>query len=190
MNINQIKQQVELKKAELDKYKPINAVIKASLLEWVNLELTYTSNAIEGNTLTRNETNLIVNEGLSIGGKKITEILEVKNHDNALKFVEDLAKNKETNEITQLDLLNIHEKLLQGIDNFNSGKYLSVSLRISGSTMIPPNFLKVPDLMEKLFLKISRFNNVTDSVLDLAMMVHFELVTIHPFTDGNGRAAS
>lgn len=160
-----------------------------NLGEWLRMELTYTSNAIEGNTLTRQETKLVVEEGLSIGGKTVREILEIKNHAQALNLVQKMAKDKKTSNLTEQDLLEIHTIILKGIDDFEAGKYRNVPVRITGSTTIPPNHLKVSELMEKLFIQIQNFAGDENEALDLAIEAHYQLVTIHPFVDGNGRTA-
>ncbi|MGL4758698.1 MAG: Fic family protein [Patescibacteria group bacterium] len=181
------------KKNELDSYQPINPTITKNMGDWLKNELTFTSNAIEGNTLTRQETRLVVEDDLSIGGKRVRELLEAKNHDKAISYTLSLASQKKTNDLEETDLLEIHSTILRGIDDFNAGKYRNVPVRISGSFVIPPNFFKVPILMQELFEFI-----VTDqalhsipilSLIQKAVEVHFRLVNIHPFVDGNGRTA-
>jgi Fic family protein len=189
MPLSSLKKLILDKKNELDSLQPIDPTLIKNLGEWMSLELTYTSNALEGNTLTRQETKLVVEEGISIGGKNINEIYEAKNHDNALTFIQTLSKQKKVQELTEQDLLVLHSIILKGIDDSNAGKYRSVPVRISGSTMIPPNFLKVPELMTNLFHTISQSKNSPETVIDLAIETHLQLVTIHPFTDGNGRTA-
>jgi len=160
-----------------------------NLSEWLRMELTYTSNAIEGNTLTRQETKLVVEEGLSIGGKTVREILEIKNHAQALNLAQKLAKDKKMGDLTERDLLEIHAIILRGIDDLEAGKYRSVPVRITGSMTIPPNHLKVSQLMTEMFETIQNFAGNQDETLDLAIESHYQLVTIHPFVDGNGRTA-
>lgn len=178
-------------KFEQLKNQNLNPDVAKNLGDWLRMELTYTSNAIEGNTLTRQETMLVLDEGISIGGKSVTEILEVKNHKRALELVIELAKSKKIQDLNQRDLLEIHQIILEGIDYNNSGKYRSVPVRIAGSMTILPNYLKVPDLMALLFKKVNCFEKASSIIdlIDLAISVHYDLVTIHPFVDGNGRTA-
>jgi Fic family protein len=175
---------LEQKKLELDKKRPLPRVIVKNLDDWLRVELTYTSNAIEGNTLSRQETALIVEKGLTVSGKTLKEHQEAINHAAAWELVKQLAKdNKKTNEN---DILDIHRQILNNIDDQNAGRYRIVPVRIAGSTVILPNALKVPELMEKLviWLKEAKGNPVRT-----AADVHYKLVSIHPFTDGNGRTA-
>jgi Fic family protein len=190
MNLHQLKTSVN-NKFNILKTTNLNPELVKNLGNWLRMELTYTSNAIEGNTLTRQETKLILDEGISVGGKSVTKILEVKNHKRALEKVIELAECKKTNQISSGDLFEIHEIIFEGIDNINSGKYRNVSFRISGSMTILPTYLKVPNLMEQLFEKISSYREAgsIENIIDFAIQVHYDLVTIHPFVDGNGRAA-
>ena len=136
------------KKQKLDKYRPLDTNIVRNLDDWFRVELTYTSNAIEGNTLSRRETALVVEKGLTIGGKSLTEHLEATNHADAIEFIKNqILRNVHT--ITELDILKIHQIILSGIDKENAGFYRNVSVRISGSNVVLPNALKIPDLMKE-----------------------------------------
>ena len=83
------------KKQQLDNYRPFPDVLIHNLDEWFNIELTYTSNAIEGNTLTRQETALVVEKGITVGGKSLKEHLEATNHAKAFNLIKNLAKSKD-----------------------------------------------------------------------------------------------
>lgn len=174
------------KKAKLDTFRPMPSELVRNLEQWFLIELTYSSNAIEGNTLTRKETAAVVEKGLTIGGKSITEHLEATNHAKALENVMLLAQEK-TSHLSENDVLAIHNTILRGIDDNNAGRYRSVPVRISGSTVVLPNPLKVPDLMSEFIEWI--VNNTNIHPVELAAEAHYKLVTIHPFTDGNGRTA-
>jgi len=186
-SLTKIKDRIIEKKQKLDGI-ILDPSLVFNLKEWLRIELTYTSNALEGNTLTRQETKLVVEEGLSIGGKTVIEILEIKNHAEALNLVHEISKNKKTNELTEYDLLAIHSIILNGINDFEAGKYRNVRVRISGSMTIPPNHLKVSELMTEMFDQIQSYAK-PEEALDLAIESHYKLVTIHPFVDGNGRTA-
>ena len=174
------------KKQQLDKQRPFDTNLVKNLEEWFKIELTYTSNAIEGNTLSRAETALVVEKGLTIGGKTLIEHLEATNHANALDFVKKKVGNK-NNKITEADILKIHEIILSGIDKQNAGFYRNVSVRISGSNVVLPNSKKVPDLMNEFCLWLLKKPNI--HLVEFASEAHYRLVTIHPFIDGNGRTA-
>ncbi len=172
------------KKKILDKHRPFDAALVKNLEEWFRIELTYTSNAIEGNTLSRAETALVVEKGLTIGGKSITEHLEATNHAAALDFVKEQIKRKPS-ELKEKDVLKIHEIILSRISKEDSGLYRRVPVRISGSAVVLPNPKKVQDLMDEFFLWLKKETKL--HAVELAAEAHYRFVTIHPFIDGNGR---
>ena len=152
--------------------------------KWLATELAYTSNAIEGNTLTRRETAMAIEEKITSGAKPINDYLEAINHAKAFEFIRDAAKNRI--KIDENYILQIHKIILSGIDDTNAGFYRSVRVRISGSQTILPNPLKVPDLMKDFSQWLEKKD---DDMLQKAIEAHYRLVTIHPFVDGNGRTA-
>jgi len=174
------------KKKILDKHRPFDVALVKNLEEWFRIELTYTSNAIEGNTLSRAETALIVEKGLTIGGKSITEHLEATNHASALDFIKEQI-NRKPADLREKDILKIHEIILDRIDKENAGIYRRVPVRISGSGVVLPNPRKVQTLMDEFFSWIK--NETKMHAVELAAEAHYRFVTIHPFIDGNGRSA-
>ncbi len=174
------------KKKKLDGYRPLSSALVNNLNEWFRIELTYTSNAIEGNTLTRKETALVVEEGITVRGKTLKEHLEAINHAQALDFIKDLV-NKKREEITKREILDIHALILKKIDDDNAGRYRNVAVRIRGVDIILPNPLKVPELMEDFFAWLHSKNN--EHPAKIAADAHFKFVSIHPHSDGNGRTA-
>ncbi len=175
------------KKQRLDAYKPLPVEVVKNLDEWFRIELTYTSNAIEGNTLTRQETALVVEEGITVQGKSVQEHLEAINHAKAFDFIQKELIQKRRVDITQQDILDIHRVILHKIDDTNAGRYRSVPVRLRGSQTILPNPLKVPALMDEFFRWLQ--GESTDHPVKIAADAHYKLVTIHPFVDGNGRTA-
>ncbi len=173
------------KKKQLDQLKPFPKVFINNIEEWNKVELTYTSNSIEGNTLSRKETAQIIEKGITVKGKSITEHLEAINHAKAYEYIKSLKPNS-VSKIDKRIILDIHALILRNIDTANSGIYRNIPVRISGSTVILPNPLKVSDLMDEL---ISWLHTSKETILKIAVDVHFKLVSIHPFTDGNGRVA-
>lgn len=151
-----------------------------------DIEYTYESNKIEGNTLTLQETALVIEKGLTVGGKSLYEHLEAINHAHAIDYIKELAKEKQS--ITERDLLQIHRLILQGINNENAGKYRNVQVLISGAKHIPPQPYLVAKEMESLFLWYDENKGKLHPV-ELSAEMHERLVTIHPFIDGNGRTA-
>ena len=157
--------------------------INESVISWLKTELAYTSNNIEGNTLTRRETNLAIEEGISSGSKPIKHYIEAQNHARAFDYILSLI-NDEINSYDKV-ILRIHELILNGINDDYNGRYRDVRVKIAGTNAVLPNPLKVPDLMNN-FCKM--LDNKEDSILK-AIEAHYKLVEIHPFIDGNGRTA-
>lgn len=166
--------------------KPLESSQLQKLQTYFNLAYTYESNRIEGNTLSLQETNLVVNEGITIGGKTLQEHLEAINHQEAIHFIEQLVVNLQT--FNKSVLLQLHRLILMGIDTKNAGVYRTVEVRISGSKHIPPSPLLLNDLMDGYF-EFYELNKRTMHPVLLAAEMHERLVTIHPFIDGNGRTA-
>ena len=176
--------QVDNLKKELDSKRPISKETLKSLKESINLEWTYNSNGIEGNTLTLRETQVVL-EGITVGGKTLTEHLEAINHEKAIIYLDELVKDKQP--ITEWNIKNIHQLILKGIDNENAGRYRKENVTIKGAVHIPPDFVKIPELMEKLVLNYETWNKYHPIIQ--AALLHGELVKIHPFIDGNGRTS-
>ncbi|EKE00122.1 MAG: hypothetical protein ACD_22C00089G0004 [uncultured bacterium] len=173
------------KKNRLDTFLPLLKELQTNLNEWLKIELTYTSNAIEGNTLSRAETAMVVEKGITVEGKTLQEHIEAVNHAQAYDWV---LNNIETprQEITENTILEIHKLILQKIDDTNAGRIRTVPVRIAGSLVVMPNAMKVPDLIKEFvrWLQTSKDHPVT-----IAIDAHLKLVSIHPFIDGNGRTA-
>jgi len=176
--------EVDSLKKELDSKRPIPKETLKSLRESINLEWTYNSNGIEGNTLTLRETQVVL-EGITVGGKSIKEHLEAINHEKAILFLDDLVKDNEP--ISEWNIKNIHQLILKDIDNENAGRFRKENVTIKGATHIPPDYLKVPELMEKLILAYNTWSEYHPIIQ--AALLHGELVKIHPFVDGNGRTS-
>lgn len=176
------------KKQRLDALQPLPPELIKNLDEWYRIELTYTSNAIEGNTLTRAETALVVEKGITVQGKTLIEHLEAKNHAAAVDFIKELAAHTAPADITQNTILDIHRHILKGIDDANAGGYRSVPVRVQGSQTVFPNYMRVPDLMAAFVTELHEVAKTEHPVI-VAAFAHFRLVSIHPFVDGNGRTA-
>lgn len=171
-------------KALIDKHRPLPKSIVSRLREEMLVEWTYNSNAIEGNTLTLRETKLALLEGITVRNKSLTEYLEAVNHKDAIAFVEELASAK--HKISERNIREIHSLVLKEIDQEYAGKYRDMNVRIAGSAHTPPDSVKVKELMRK-FIK-TKLNSKEHPVVEAAL-AHHELVSIHPFVDGNGRTA-
>jgi Fic family protein len=176
--------QLTAKKAKLDSYRPLPEALVRNLDEWFRIELTYTSNALEGNTLSRAETALVVEKGLTVGGKMLVEHLEATNHAHALDWMIKQVQGK-PDQIDAPVILYLQGLILKGIDDDNAGRYRNIPVRISGSTVILPNPRKVPDLMADFCNWLAGARSLHP--IELAAQAHYRLASIHPFVDGNGR---
>jgi len=174
--------EIDERKAQLDACRDS---VSSKIVDALNIEYTYDSNRIEGNTLTLRETDLVINKGLTIGGKSMQEHLEAVNHYEAIQYVRGLTAESIFSEKVIKD---IHGIILQGIDRENAGWYRSVPVAISGSRYLPPQPWQVPILMEQLVAWYAESEPVLHPVV-LAAEVHERIATIHPFIDGNGRTA-
>ena len=173
------------RKKRLDSFRPLPPDLVRSLDEWFKIELTYTSNALEGNTLSRAETALVVEKGLMVNGKTLREHLEAVNHAAALEGLAKLV-GQPRQAISERTILDLHALILQRIDDANAGRYRSVAVRIAGSMVVLPSAQKVPQLMSEL---IEWLQQAAGNPLAIAAEAHYRLVSIHPFVDGNGRTA-
>ncbi|MBF9018945.1 MULTISPECIES: Fic family protein [unclassified Oceanispirochaeta] len=174
------------KKKELDSHRPLNASIVRKLHEQFALEWTYNSNAIEGNTLSLQETEIVLNSGITIGGKTVNEHLEAINHKEGIFLIEKIIKNHQ--ELSEFTIKEIHRVILKGIDDLEAGCYRRTNVRIVGARMIPPQTVKLNKLMAELLTWY--YENLTVlPIPELAAQFHYRFVCIHPFIDGNGRVA-
>ncbi len=174
------------KKFRLDALRPLPTAALQNLRTSLALEWTYHSNSIEGNTLTLQETKMVIQDGLTIKGKSLREHFEAVNHQEAVEYVEELAVK--TYVLRASDLLQIHGLVLQKIEKEFAGRYRNAGVRISGANFTPPNALKIDALMEELIHWVNDENNPLDIIIK-ASIFHHRLVWIHPFFDGNGRTA-
>lgn len=176
---------LDQKKKQLDTYRPLPKELLNNLNEWFRIELTYTSNAIEGNTLTSSETALIVEKGITVGGKTLREHLEAINHAEAFDYIVYLA-GVPNNKITLSDICTIDRLILRRINDDNAGIVRKVLVKISGLDFTFPEPFKLQELMEEF---INWLHATNDHPVIVAADAHLKLVTIHPFVDGNGRTA-
>ncbi|MBM3303518.1 MAG: Fic family protein [Candidatus Aenigmarchaeota archaeon] len=179
-------ERIERKKKELDALRPLPKAALEKLRHQFAIELAYNSNAIEGNTLTLRETKLVIEEGITIGGKPLREHFEATNHQKAFEFLESITSKSHT--LTEDTVKQIHKIILSKIEDEYAGRYRELNVRILGAIKSPPRYEKVPDLMEGF---IDRVNKNPDklSAIEMAAYIHYKFVEIHPFVDGNGRTA-
>jgi Fic family protein len=163
--------------------RPLSPESVASLAAAWDVRMVHESNAIEGNSLTLRETELVLSKGVTVSGKPLKDHIEAINLAKAWEQVKKLARPDAV--LTERDLLDLHRIVLTRVEDDFAGSYRTGAVRIAGSSHVPPNPVKVPDLMELLFAEIQ---SITDPV-ERAAKLHHGIARIHPFTDGNGRAA-
>lgn len=156
-------------------------------VEALRVELTYHSNAIEGSTLSLRETQLVLEGHAPTSGKTLREIYEARNHDRALRLIEEWAERRPLNApLTEQDMLDVHAHVLADIDPRSAGRFRTDRVLIKGTRFIPPGSHRFSELLPRMLELASR--PAIHTAL-LAAELHYNLVAIHPFTDGNGRTA-
>jgi Fic family protein len=180
-------QQADTLKQRLHNLRPLDPEAVSKIKASFEMEYTFESNRIEGNTLTLQETALIVNEGLTIGGKSIREHLEAINHAQAIEFIKETA-NKEA-DITEWTVKEIHALILYGMNRKQAGQYRNAPVRIVGSRHIPPQPYLIASQMENFITRYKTMEQAGTHPILTAAYLHDELVKIHPFIDGNGRTS-
>ncbi|MEI8026852.1 MAG: Fic family protein [Pseudomonadota bacterium] len=170
---------------QVENFRPIDKALLKQIKEYYRIGLTYSSNRMEGNTLTEIETKIVLEDGLTIGGKSLVDHYEASGHSEAFDLVYDLAKKKT---ISEKDILGIHRLFYYRIDQAHAGQYRDVPVVITGTDYTPPPASKVPSLMKKFVSDIPKIRKKFHPV-EAAALIHMGFVDIHPFIDGNGRTA-
>lgn len=170
---------------EINSFKPLNKNILKQLREYYRVGLTYTSNALEGNSLTESETKIILEEGITIGGKPIKDHFEVIGAGEAYNLLYNLSKKEY---ITEEDIKELHYLFYYRIDRNNAGKYRNKPAIITGSDVELPAPSEIPQSMSSFATEIPEYKTKYHPV-EFAALLHIKLVNIHPFIDGNGRTA-
>ena len=174
------------RKKTLDSFRPLNKLQLQKLKEEFLIEYVYNSTSIEGNTLTLNETKLVLKEGITIGGKSLREHLDLINQEESINWIEEFIKKKK--EIKEADILILHRITLKGISDYWAGRYKTSQNRIVGSKLKTTPPYKVRSEMGNLSYSINK-NPKDYNPIELAAFAHHEIARIHPFVDGNGRVA-
>jgi Fic family protein len=174
---------IAAKKAELDRLRPLSAAALAQLQRYYDVELTYTSNAIEGNTLTHRETAEVIEHGITVGGKTLRDHLEAVDHYEAVQWMRAQAATSAA--IGEDTVCELHRRIVARSQPAIAGVYSSLPRRIAGSPVVFPNPAKIPQLMREYGTWLAS----AEPTPAAAFEGHYRLTAIHPFGDGNGRTA-
>ncbi len=183
--MQKILNEIDRLKQEIDALRPLSTQDLGHIKEYFRVGLTYTSNALEGNALTETETKIILEEGITIGGKTLRDHLEVIGHGDALHFLYACVDNKF---ITEEDVKKLHRLFYYRIDESNAGVYRKSKAYITGSKYPLPLPAAIHDLMRVFINELVELRTREHPVI-CAAQAHKKFVFIHPFVDGNGRTA-
>lgn len=172
------------KRQDLQTSRPLPNIALHKIRESLSLEWTYNSNSIEGNTMSLRETQMVIQEGITIKGKSLREHFETHNHDKAIDYLYTIVNDDY--QLRSIDILSIHGLVLRSIEDDFAGRLRNGGVRISGANFMPPNANKVSDYLDELIDFINT-NPLGLNDIELATIYHHKLVWIHPFFDGNGR---
>lgn len=181
-----LKEILEEKLKQLNKLRPISHTLVAKLKERFEVEMTYNSNAIEGNTLTLKETYWVIQQGVTVKGKTLKEHLEAKNHKEALDFLYEIIDHKNKSTISEYLIKSLHSLVIQDINKQMAGQYRKMDVFITGADHTPPKAIDVPHKMAEL-MNWAKKNINKMNVVEFSSIFHHKFVHIHPFEDGNGR---
>jgi len=177
--------EIDALQTEINAHRPLDAHLMAQIKEYYRIGLTYTSNALEGNSLTETETKIVLEEGLTVGGKPLRDYLEAVGHSQAFDFLYTLI-NKSI--FTEDDIKTLHRFFYYRIDEQHAGVYRTVKVFITGSKYPLPAPDKLTTLMQEFIAGLAQEKKNLHPVA-YAARVHKDFVFIHPFMDGNGRMA-
>jgi len=183
--MNELLTSIAAKKVLLDELRPLSSKALANLEHYYDIELTYTSNAIEGNTLTAVETTLVIEKGVTVSGKALKDHLEALDHYDAMRYVRELGR--QDTPITESDVRNLHKLVMQRSAPEVAGQYADLPryVRTETGRYAFPTPAEIPALMGDF----AGWLIATPNTPDAAFTAHRRLVDIHPFNDGNGRTA-
>lgn len=179
---------LERKLGELNALRPLPPVAVKKLQEHLRIEMTYNSNAIEGNSLTLKETFLVINEGITVKGKPLKDHLEAKDHEAALQFLYDALDKDKQHTVSGHFIRALHQLVVLETDREWAGKYRNSNVFIGGASHTPPDAFEIPAKMDDL-MRWLKENQKKLHAVELAALLHHKLVHIHPFFDGNGRTS-
>ncbi len=187
MSYKALLDKIDFYRDEINKKRPLSAAELRELDNYFKIGTTYASNAIEGNTLTLSETKVIIEDGITVGGKPLKYCYEATGHAKAYDYMISVARGGDL-EITEEVISKLHKLFYAGIDSEYAGRYRDIQVLMTGTEYLPPTPEDVPDLMGEFVEKLREFKD-TMHPIEYAAYAHRRLVDIHPFIDGNGRTA-
>lgn len=176
---------IDILKAELYSYRPLSPDVIKQIQEYYKIGLTYSSNALEGNTLDLVETKVVLEDGLTINGKPMKDHLETLGHAAAFDVLLTFGK-QET--FTEEDIKTLHRLFYSKIDDTQAGCYRTKQVIVTGADIDFPKPDEIASKMDNLIKHLAELKQNLHPV-EYAAMVHALFVNIHPFIDGNGRVA-
>ena len=171
----QIFSEIDKLQEEINTHRPLPPNTIKQLKEYYRVGMTYSSNALEGNSLTETETKVVLEDGITIGGKPIRDYYEALGHSEAYDYIYKLAKN---GEFTEDNIKKLHKLFYNRIDAKKSGKYRTEKVFISGSKYSLPGPEKISSLMNEFVKKMGTVSKMHP--VEYAAAAHKELVFIHP----------
>jgi Fic family protein len=178
-------QKIDLFKATIDGLRPFQGNLLNEIKTYYRVGLTWSSNALEGNTLTESETKILLEDGLTVGGKPLRDTFEALGHAQAYDLMFSLLR---TGQITETDTLTMHRMFYKDINVSEAGQYRDRQVFITGSKYPVCMPEQIPDEMKAFFSWAASRRNKYHPV-EFAAQLHKRFVFIHPFIDGNGRMA-
>ena len=183
--MREILSKVDEAQAKINALRPFSNEMNHQIKEYFRIGLTYSSNALEGNSLTISETKVVIEDGLTIAGKPLKDHYEATGHSDAFDHMYALATGKT---ITEDDIKKLHSLFYHRINEEDAGVYRKVQAIITGSQYPLPTPEALPGMMQKFIKDLPGLKKANHPVV-YAAKLHKDFVFIHPFVDGNGRVA-
>ncbi len=185
MTIQSKFKEIDKLKSWFDSFRPLDPSVVQEMKKFYDVKFTFNSNAIEGNTLTQSETEMVLEKGITIGGKTLKEHLEVIGHKEAIDYIEELVQQESV--IGEREIKDIHSVIMQKVDKKEAGRYRNLDVRAAGTGHVYPPHYKVQDLMDNFIDWLQSDEAKMLHPIEFATLAHYKLASIHPFRDGNGR---
>jgi Fic family protein len=191
MTVTETSAQLDKLKGWLDSFRPFPPSVVAELKRYYDVRFTYHSNAIEGNTLTQSETEIVLEQGLTVGGKTLAEHLEAVGHRDAIGFIEEMARKGTP--VGEWEVRQVHALVLRLVDQVTGGDdagcYRTLDVRAAGTDHLYPPHYEIPERMEAFVAWLASDDVAALHPVARAAETHYRFVSVHPFRDGNGRTA-